>query len=256
MWGQYLNKKVEVSGGPDHKFVSRLALAPAKSKSETRLSMKKRKPNRLSNKSQSFFGSLGDDSTLFGDLSQSSFLDDTQTGSDPVLANKSTDNVFEGEKPDEEAVSNEFFPDVTCRVSTAPGKQQESFTPRERNINSGWLERCGSVEDTPPPTNIPRLNIPLTVLAKSPEKQMPVKPLSVKPIKPPTVEPLPVPVTLADSKLSEPVVKAIDDEESEEDMIESTPEKKTAVQRAVHTSFSGVFSSSQVKKKGKLLIQT
>ena len=38
--------------------------------------IQKRKPR--SNKSQTFFGSLGDDSTFLAELSQSSFLDDTQ----------------------------------------------------------------------------------------------------------------------------------------------------------------------------------
>ena len=76
IWGEHLNKKSTPAQGVSnsHKYVGKLDFSLDKSNS-TRSSMKKK--SRLENKSHSFFGSLGDDtSLLLADLSQSSFLDD------------------------------------------------------------------------------------------------------------------------------------------------------------------------------------
>jgi len=185
VWGAHLNKKLESANSTSSsalKFVSRLSLVSSSGQTKfTPASMKNRKRKPQSNKSQTFFGSLGDDSTFLTELSQSSFLDDTQgsilladdgglTGDDV----KFRDDVFEADgvpQPTDKGGSNggvadDLFPSVQCRLSSAsqskPQLDSGLSSLRERNINSAWLQRCGSLEmptdHHPPP---PRLNVPL-----------------------------------------------------------------------------------------------
>ena len=180
VWGQHLNKKVETREVSNHAIIGKLSFSET---STTRSSIKRR--GRLGNKSQSFFGSLGDDSTLLGDLSQSSFLDDTQTSfnlektvSEPSSILPTTETLNS-----EETMSLDIFPDVQSHVSIAPGSRAAArpAASSSRHLDTGWLERCVEIEKDSPALPQPT-TVPLTCLiSEIPSEDQPKPRTSNKP---------------------------------------------------------------------------
>lgn len=189
VWGQHLNKRVETRDVSNHAIIGKLSFSET---STTRSSIKRR--GRLGNKSQSFFGSLGDDSTLLGDLSQSSFLDDTQTSfnlektvSEPSSILPTTETLNS-----EETMSLDIFPEVQSHVSVAPGSRAAArpATSSSRHLDTGWLERCVEIEKDSPALPKPT-TVPLTCLISEvysedepkPRTSNPTSTIELKPMK-------------------------------------------------------------------------
>ena len=163
VWGQHLNKKVETREISNHAIIGKLSFSSETS--TTRSSIKRR--GRLGNKSHSFFGSLGDDSTLLGDLSQSSFLDDTQTSFNLEKNVSEPSSILPPDEPltNEDTMFLEIFPEVQSRISVAPGPRlvARPAASSSRHLDTGWLERCVEIDKSSPALPKPT-TVPLTCL--------------------------------------------------------------------------------------------
>lgn len=144
VWGEHLNKKSMPSPlTTNHMFIGKLDFSV--DKNSTRSSMKKK--NRLEKKSLSFFGSLGDESTLLGDLSQSSFLDDAQTGNSLPASpsHERLDSSVVATKLDQsdDSKSIDLLPEThKVRAFTKAKNDRNPVKVFERTIDSSWLARC------------------------------------------------------------------------------------------------------------------
>lgn len=157
VWGEHLNKKSTPTPAPaNHKFVGKLDFSF--DKSFTRTSIKKKK-TRLENKSHSFFGSLGDDSTLLGDLSQSSFLDVTQNDTIfcETIETATLDETANQPKPksttvppsaiSDDSASVDLIPIATKVKTSCEASKKSIQNNHERKIDSSWLKRCAASDD-------------------------------------------------------------------------------------------------------------
>jgi len=150
VWGEHLNKKsTQTIVTPKQKFVGKLDFSV--DKNCTRSSLKKKKTGEQ--KSLSFFGSLGDESLLLGDHSQSSNLEVdesenlTQSGhsregvDDTVLLDT---NINQSD----ESISIELFPGTQkVRPINKAKNDKNPVKVLERKIDCSWLVRCTENND-------------------------------------------------------------------------------------------------------------
>jgi hypothetical protein len=250
VWGEHLNKKIstQLPVAINHKFAGKLDFSS--DKSSTRTSMKKsKKKNRLENKSHSFFGSLGcgDDSTLIGDLSQSSFLDATQ-GDDSLMAATTITSTAVDDLPTavddlptravktiefDESDSIDLIP-LTMKVKTTTEVAiKKPNQNHERKIDSSWLKRCAALEDSeeaPTLTN----KIPTGSTSLTPPK---TDSSSITPPKHTTTG----------------ISSTVDhlDEDDHDDIIVATPKKVDQVPKllssvSIPTNFKGLFGANKI----------
>jgi len=219
VWGRHLNRatKPEDSGSnSSSQLAAKLAFSYDKTAAvaSTRTSLKKR-GGGLNAKSRSFFGSLGEDSSFLADLSQASFLDESQAsptltqgdvGDSSVQATpqlneqlliKNWPSDADGVCEDDSA-SMPLFTSVVSAKSSA-GRSKERSTV---GVDAGWLQRCAKLdaEDLTPAAAVdagqPAINslahvgsgcgggeeIPVTVAAKKVlrKEKSPLRPLELK----------------------------------------------------------------------------
>lgn len=247
VWGEHLNKKISTQSPAaiNHKFAGKLDFSS--DKSSTRTSMKKsKKKNRLENKSHSFFGSLGcgDDSTLLGDLSQSSFLDATQ-GDDSLMAATTITTAVDDlptvvddlpiavktiEFDDTDSI--DLIP-LTMKVKTTTEVAiKKPNQNHERKIDSSWLKRCAALEDSEEAPTLSN-NIPTGSTSLTPPK---TDSSSITPPKPATTG----------------IYSTADhmEEDDHDDIIVATPKKVDQVPKLLSsvstpTNFKGLFGANK-----------
>jgi hypothetical protein len=173
VWGQHLNRsaKLEDRGSnSSSQLVAKLAFSYDKTASvtSTRTSLKKR-AGGLNAKSRSFFGSLGEDSSFLADLSQASFLDESQasgvvltTGDSdtptmidsdssvpatPDLSERSSliKNVTSHagiviDDDDDSASMPAFTSVVSAKICAARPERSTA------GVDAGWLQRCAKLD--------------------------------------------------------------------------------------------------------------
>ena len=164
-WGQHMNRKAKSDATSTNNTSSQLAAKLAvsyekttfrSSVTSTRTSLKKR--CNMVTKSRSFFGSLGDDSSFLADLSQASFLDESQASApnadSPTLTETSSAGRSElspvvgkskasvGDDDDDDGVS---MPAFSSSISAKSSVRLERSA-----VDAAWLQRCSQLEAEEP----------------------------------------------------------------------------------------------------------
>jgi hypothetical protein len=174
VWGKHLNRsaKPEDRGSnSSSQLAAKLAFSYDKTASvtSTRTSLKKR-AGGLNAKSRSFFGSLGEDSSFLADLSQASFLDESQasgvvltTGDSgtPTMIDSDSSSVLATSDllserssliknvtshagiviDDDDSASMPAFTNVVSAKSCAARPERSTA-----GVDAGWLQRCAKLD--------------------------------------------------------------------------------------------------------------
>ena len=170
VWGKHLNRsaKLEDRGSnSSSQLAAKLAFSYDKTASvtSTRTSLKKR-AGGLNAKSRSFFGSLGEDSSFLADLSQASFLDESQASGVLTTGDSGTPTIIDSDSSvatpdllekssliknvtshagividDDDSASMPAFTSVTSAKICAARPERSTA-----GVDAGWLQRCAKLD--------------------------------------------------------------------------------------------------------------